>query len=45
METILKSEKQEVTISFDAPIVVIGEKINPTGRKMLAAAIKDGNYD
>ncbi|MFC2054956.1 dihydropteroate synthase [Chloroflexota bacterium] len=45
METILKSEKQEVKISFDAPFVIIGEKINPTGRKKLAAALKDGDYD
>ena len=45
METILISEKQEVKISFDAPFVIIGEKINPTGRKKLAAALKDGNYD
>ena len=45
MDTILKSEKQEVTISFDAPFVIIGEKINPTGRKKLAAALKDGDYD
>lgn len=45
METLLKSEKQEVKISFDAPFVIIGEKINPTGRKKLAAALKDGNYD
>ena len=45
METILKSEKQEVKISFDAPFVIIGEKINPTGRKKLAAALKDGDYE
>jgi len=45
METILKSEKQEVKISFDAPFVIIGEKINPTGRKKLAAVLKDGDYD
>ena len=45
METILKSEKQEVKISFDSPFTIIGEKINPTGRKKLAAALKEGNYD
>ena len=45
METILKSDKQEVKISFDAPFVIIGEKINPTGRKKLAAALQDGDYD
>jgi 5-methyltetrahydrofolate--homocysteine methyltransferase len=45
METILKSDKQEVKISFDVPFVIIGEKINPTGRKKLAAALKDVDYD
>lgn len=45
METIVKSEKGEVKISNASPFVIIGEKINPTGRKKLAAALKDGNYD
>ncbi len=45
MKTILKSEKQEVTISYDAPFVIIGEKINPTGRKILAGKIKEGDYE
>jgi 5-methyltetrahydrofolate--homocysteine methyltransferase len=45
METIVKSDKKEVKISIDKPFVVIGEKINPTGRKKLAAAIKEGDYD
>ncbi|HUV26347.1 MAG TPA: dihydropteroate synthase [Anaerolineales bacterium] len=45
METILRSDKQKVTISFDAPFVIIGEKINPTGRKKLAAALQNGDYD
>ncbi len=45
METILKSEKQEVKISYDAPFVVIGEKVNPTGRKKLAAALADGDFE
>ena len=45
METILKSEKQEVKISFDSTFTIIGEKINPTGRKKLATALKEGNYD
>lgn len=45
METVLKSEKKEVKISFDSPFTIIGEKINPTGRKKLAAALKEGNYD
>jgi len=45
VETILKSDKKEVKISFEAPFTIIGEKINPTGRKKLAAALKEGNYD
>ena len=45
METILKSDKKEATVSFDAPFTIIGEKINPTGRKKLAAALKAGDYD
>ena len=45
METILKSEQKEVNISFDSPFTIIGEKINPTGRKKLAAALKEGDYD
>jgi 5-methyltetrahydrofolate--homocysteine methyltransferase len=45
METILKSDQKEVKISIDAPFVIIGEKINPTGRKKLAAALKEGSYE
>ena len=45
MHTILKSEKKEVTIGIDKPFVMIGEKINPTGSKKLAAALREGNYD
>lgn len=45
MKTILKSDKSEVTISFDSPFVIIGEKINPTGRKILAGKLKEGDYE
>jgi 5-methyltetrahydrofolate--homocysteine methyltransferase len=45
MKTILHSEKKIVTIETDGPFIIIGEKINPTGRKKLAAAITEGNYD
>lgn len=45
MDTIIKSETREVKINSDSPFVVIGEKINPTGRKKLAAALKDGHFD
>jgi 5-methyltetrahydrofolate--homocysteine methyltransferase len=45
MNTVVKSDSNEAVISFDLPFVVIGEKINPTGRKKLAAALKEGNFD
>lgn len=45
MDTFLKSTNKEVKISIDGPFVVIGEKVNPTGRKILAGALAEGNYD
>ncbi len=43
--TVLSSASKEVIIGFDQPFVMIGERINPTGRKLLAAEMKEGNYD
>ena len=45
MHTILKSATKETVIGIDHPFVMIGEKINPTGRKKLAAALSEGNLD
>jgi 5-methyltetrahydrofolate--homocysteine methyltransferase len=45
METSIKSETKEVIINFEGPFTIIGEKINPTGRKKLAAALKEGDFD
>ena len=45
MDTILRSRTREVVISIDRPFVVIGERINPTGRKVLAAEMKQGRMD
>lgn len=45
MHTILKSTTREVIIGIDRPFVMIGEKINPTGRKKLAAALSEGKLD
>jgi 5-methyltetrahydrofolate--homocysteine methyltransferase len=45
MHTILKGKTKEVIIGIDRPFVMIGEKINPTGRKKLAAALTEGNLD
>ena len=43
-ETVVSSATREVVIGFDRPFVVIGERINPTGRKLLAAEMKEGDY-
>ena len=43
METTLRSTKETVVIGPDRPLVIIGERINPTGRKKLAKALEDGN--
>jgi 5-methyltetrahydrofolate--homocysteine methyltransferase len=45
MHTVLKGKGKDVIIGIDKPFVMIGEKINPTGNKKLAAALKEGNYD
>src|SRR5512141_885613 len=45
MHTVLKSAGKTVTIGIDKPFVMIGEKINPTGSKKLAAALQAGNLD
>ena len=42
--TVISSHKQEIIIGFDAPFCVIGERINPTGRKLLAAEMAEGDY-
>ena len=42
--TTISSASREVHIGFDQPFVVIGERINPTGRKILAEEMKNGDY-
>lgn len=42
--TIISSATREVHIGFDQPFVIIGERINPTGRKILAEEMKNGDY-
>ena len=39
----ITSRSQAVVIDASLPTVLIGERINPTGRKKLAAEIKDGS--
>jgi 5-methyltetrahydrofolate--homocysteine methyltransferase len=41
---VLASETREVVIGFDHPFVIIGERINPTGRKLLAEEMKNGDF-
>ena len=45
MKTTISSKTKKATISTDGPFTVIGEKINPTGRKKLAGALQEGNLD
>ncbi|MFQ6100246.1 MAG: dihydropteroate synthase [Anaerolineae bacterium] len=45
METILKSAKKQLVISPEKPTVLIGERINPTGKKRLAAALAGGDLE
>lgn len=42
--TVLSSPTREVVIGFDEPFVVIGERINPTGRSKLAEEMKNDDF-
>jgi len=42
--TVVSSHKKEVVIGFDRPFCVIGERINPTGRKKLAAEMSADDF-
>jgi 5-methyltetrahydrofolate--homocysteine methyltransferase len=42
--TVIESKTKTVTIGFDEPFCVIGERINPTGRKKLAAELEQGDF-
>jgi len=44
-DTVLSSATREAVIGFDRPFVVIGERINPTGRKKLAEEMAAGNFE
>src|SRR5450631_2363967 len=43
-DTVISSATKEVVIGFDRPFVIIGERINPTGRKILAAEMMAGDF-
>jgi len=45
MKTTVSSATKTVIIGDDQPTVIIGERINPTGKKKLAAALLEGNLD
>lgn len=45
METTVKGSEKEVIIGGDRPTVLIGERINPSGKKKLAEALKSGDLD
>ncbi|MFZ2487706.1 MAG: dihydropteroate synthase [Anaerolineae bacterium] len=44
MQTVLRSPQKTVVIGPDLPFVIIGERINPTGRKLLAAEMAAGDF-
>ncbi len=43
-DTVLSSATKEIAIGFERPFVMIGERINPTGRKLLAEEMKAGDF-
>lgn len=43
-DTVVSSATREVVIGFERPFVIIGERINPTGRKLLAKEMKAGDF-
>lgn len=45
LTTIISSATQSVEINRHRPTVIIGERINPTGRKKVLAALQEGNFD
>ncbi len=44
-QTIISSKTKEIIIGPDQPFVIIGERINPTNRKLLAEEMKAGNLE
>ena len=45
METVLKGTGKRVVVEDGRPTVVVGERINPTGKKRLAAALVTGDLE
>ncbi len=45
LTTLLKSKTKTIKINRDLPTAIIGERINPTGRKAVLEALQAGNFD
>lgn len=45
LKTVLYSKTKTIEVHRDKPTVIIGERINPTGRKKVLAALQEGNFD
>lgn len=45
LTTTVRSASKEVSFSRELPTAIIGERINPTGRKKLQEELKAGNFD
>ncbi len=44
MDTVVQSRSKTVVIGTDQPFCIIGERINPTGRKAFAGELRNGEY-
>ena len=44
VQTVVESNTKAAVLAFDHPFCVIGERINPTGRKKLAAELEAGDF-
>ena len=45
LTTVISSKNQSAEINRANPTVIIGERINPTGRKLMLKALQEGNFD
>lgn len=45
VERVLCSERKTIRFGLDDPFIVIGERINPTGKKAFQASIREGSMD
>jgi len=43
-DTVVSSATKDFVIGFNRPFAIIGERINPTGRKAMAAEMKEGDF-